>query len=163
MLQWILDATDHTFLNRVVVTRHREIEKLCMAQGIPVILHEFPGRNDTVRLGLEAVGKEAGACMFCTADQPFVQRETIQRMVSVSGQESDKIIRLSYGEQEGNPVIFPRWTFEELLHLPEGKGGGVVMNRYRDFLVKVSALEERELVDIDTVEEYEKYRSVFGK
>lgn len=52
----ILKATDSPlFSSRVVVTRHPEIVKLCEEMGIQTILHSFPYRSDTVRLGVEAV------------------------------------------------------------------------------------------------------------
>ena len=40
---------------RIVVTRSEEVQALCRAQGVPVLLHSLPGRNDTVRLGLSAL------------------------------------------------------------------------------------------------------------
>ena len=40
---------------RVVVTRSAEVKTLCDAQAVPCLLHSLPGRNDTVRLGLEAL------------------------------------------------------------------------------------------------------------
>ena len=40
---------------RSVVTRSEEVQALCRAQGVPVLLHSLPGRNDTVRLGLSAL------------------------------------------------------------------------------------------------------------
>ncbi len=52
----ILKATDlPLFSRRVVVTRHPEIAKLCEEMGIQTVLHSFPYRSDTVRLGVEAV------------------------------------------------------------------------------------------------------------
>ncbi len=52
----ILKATDSPlFSRRVVVTRHPEIAKLCEEMGIRTVLHSFPHRSDTVRLGVEAV------------------------------------------------------------------------------------------------------------
>ena len=40
---------------RIVVTRSEKVQALCRAQGVPVLLHSLPGRNDTVRLGLSAL------------------------------------------------------------------------------------------------------------
>ena len=39
----------------VPVTRSAQVQALCKAQGVPVLLHALPGRNDTVRLGLSAL------------------------------------------------------------------------------------------------------------
>ena len=56
MIQRALDATEGLFSRRVVVTRHESVAELCWAQNVEVVLHDLPGRNDTVRLGLEALG-----------------------------------------------------------------------------------------------------------
>ena len=40
---------------RIVVTRSEDVQALCRTQGVPVLLHSLPGRNDTVRLGLSAL------------------------------------------------------------------------------------------------------------
>ena len=51
-----LDATDTPQLAcRIVVTRSAEVETLCQTLGVVCLRHALPGRNDTVRLGLEAL------------------------------------------------------------------------------------------------------------
>ena len=41
-------ATDTPQLSaRIVVTRSAQVQALCKAQGVPVLLHALPGRNDT--------------------------------------------------------------------------------------------------------------------
>ena len=45
-------ATDTPKLSaRIVVTRSDEVAQLCRSRNVPVLLHDLPGRNDTVRLG----------------------------------------------------------------------------------------------------------------
>ena len=61
---------------RIVVTRSEEVQALCRAQGVPVLLHSLPGRNDTVRLGLSALLEqlpELSGCMFLPGDQPLLE------------------------------------------------------------------------------------------
>ena len=49
-------ATDTPKLSaRIVVTRSDEVAQLCRSRNVPVLLHDLPGRNDTVRLGLSAL------------------------------------------------------------------------------------------------------------
>ena len=55
-----LDATNTPQLAaRIVVTRSAEVEALCKAEGVPCLVHGLPGRNDTVRLGLDALSAAA--------------------------------------------------------------------------------------------------------
>lgn len=150
MIQRILDSTTGIFEKRVVVTRHKEVQTLCQEQGIDVVLHDFPGRNDTVRLGLEAIGSDIDTCMFCLSDQPLLRRETILALLQNAVSEPDKIWRLAYQDTIGTPVVFPSWAFPELKTLPEGKGGGVVIRRYSDKVQVVQVVEPEELIDVDT-------------
>lgn len=75
---------------RIVVTRSEEVQALCRAHGVPVLLHSLPGRNDTVRLGLSALLEqqpELSGCMFLPGDQPLLRRETVEAMTERFCQE----------------------------------------------------------------------------
>lgn len=152
MIQWILDVTNDLFDRRVVVTRHKEVQNLCWEQGIDVILHTYPGRNDTIRLGLEALGEEMDFCMFCPADQPLICKESLEKLMEYAAERETKICRLTYENAVGAPVIFPAWTYPELMNLPEGKGGGVLLKKYVEQIVGVPAKSAEELLDFDTKE-----------
>lgn len=139
MIQRILDATEGIFQNRVVVTRHDDVVALCRKQNIPVVRHDLPNRSDTVRLGLEALGEGMEACVFCPADQPLLTRESLEGLARSGG---DKICRLSWQDRCGTPVRFPKWCFDELKALPEGKGGSVLMKKYPGQVQNVPARAE---------------------
>ena len=74
---------------RVVVTRSAEVKALCDAQAVPCLLHSLPGRNDTVRLGLEALLEQClglAGCIFLPGDQPLLQRETLEALITAFAQ-----------------------------------------------------------------------------
>ena len=80
MLQRALEATEGLFARRVVVTRHERVAAFCREQNVDVVLHDLPHRNDTVRLGLEALD-DPDACMFLPGDQPLLRRETVANLL----------------------------------------------------------------------------------
>lgn len=159
MIEYILEATDDLFEKRIVVTRHDNIVQYCKQRGVECILHDKPYRSDTVRIGIEAVDNATHA-MFCQADQPLVSQESIIKLCDEAIANSDKMTRLSYKGQPGAPVIFPKSKFEELKHLPEGKGGNVVIKKYPEQVVLVPARDEYELWDIDTQDDFQKINSL---
>lgn len=139
----------------IVVTRHSEVVELCRAEGIPAILHELPRRSDTVRLGMEYlldVCPDLGGIMFAASDQPCLRWQSIAALCDALKAQPDCIHRLSYRGTAGNPVLFPRSTFGELCHLPEGKGGGAVVKLHPELVRFVEVADEKELVDVDTPE-----------
>ena len=151
MIARILAATEGLFDRRVVVTRHEDVAAFCRGQGIEVVLHDLPGRNDTVRLGLEAGGNMDG-CLFCPGDQPLLKRDTVAALVSAWQAEPDFIWRTAYENQPGAPILFPKWAFAELLTLPEGKGGGLLAKKNPERVRLHPVRDQFELVDVDTRE-----------
>ena len=149
MICRILNATEGLFAQRVVVTRSEEAASLCRERGIRTVLHSLPHRSDTVRLGMEAM-PGIDRCMFVPADQPLLRKETIAELVLASVNDSDAIWRTVCEGIPGSPVIFPRWTFPELLNLPEGKGGGFVVKKYPERLRTVNVRDMYELKDVDS-------------
>jgi molybdate transport repressor ModE-like protein len=151
MIQRALDATEGLFSRRVVVTRHDSVAELCKAQNVDVILHTLPHRSDTVRLGLEALGDLDG-CMFLPGDQPLLRRETVAMLLENWKHNQNAIIRPAYEDTEGSPVLFPAWAFPELRNLPEGKGGGVVIQKHIHEVCRIPISNPFELADADTPE-----------
>lgn len=160
MLQRALDATEGLFSRRVVVTRHESVAALCESQQVEVILHALPHRSDTIRLGLEALGA-VDACMFLPGDQPLLRRETVAGLLESWKNCPDQIIRPIYEDTEGSPVLFPAWAFPELTDLPEGKGGGFVMQTHPEKVHRVSIADPFELADADTPEILETLKGLF--
>lgn len=162
LVQYALDATGGLFARRVVVTRHADVADLCRAQGVPVVLHSQPHRSDTVRLGLEALNAGSGldGCLFCPGDQPLLTRETVLSLALCGACAPGPIWRAAWQEKPGAPVLFPAWAFEDLMHLPQGKGGGAVIQRYPDRVRLVPARSPQELADVDRPEDLEMLRAL---
>lgn len=157
---------------RIVVTRSEDVQALCRTQGVPVLLHSLPGRNDTVRLGLSALLEqlpELSGCMFLPGDQPLLRRETVEAMTKrfcheqTSPAEWQKetereIFRLGFRVRNdpspltGSPVLFEKGLFQELLTLPQGMGGSVLLRKYPAHVHTVYIADRNELADADTPE-----------
>lgn len=89
---------------RVVVTRSAKVKALCDAQAVPCLLHSLPGRNDTVRLGLEALLEQCpnlAGCIFLPGDQPLLQRETLEALITAFAQTQKKQSGRSSGWEPG--------------------------------------------------------------
>lgn len=152
MIARILDATENLLLRRVVVTRHADVADFCRGLGVETVLHDLPGRNDTVRLGLEAVGNVDG-CLFCPGDQPLLGKDSVAALVSAWKAEPDFIWRFTFENQPGAPILFPKWALPELAQLPEGKGGSFVVRQYPERVRTVPVRDRYELMDADTPED----------
>ena len=151
LLYWALSATEGLFSRRVVVTRNPEAASFCAALGVETVVHDYPGRNDTVRLGLEAVGNVT-QCLFCPADQPLLSRQTVESLLLCGQNSRGRIWRPCFQGTPGAPILFSRDYFDELKHLPQGKGGGMVAASHGESVRTLPVTDKRELWDIDTPE-----------
>lgn len=154
-IQRIIDITDSPwFTKRVVVTRSEEVRRICDQRGIDVIYHTYPGRNDTVRLGIESMAEMDG-CLFCSCDQPLLQRISLENLIHQFIKEGKGIFRLSYNGKHGMPILFGREFYEELSQLPFKCGGSHVVKMHPNEVRLVNAENELELFDVDTPKDYE--------
>lgn len=160
LVQWIIDTTEDLFDRRVVVTRSKEVKSLCDSLNVECIFHELPNRNDTIRLGLSSLMDEVDYCFFTPSDQPLIKRESISKMITEAKAADGMIFRTCFGDKVGSPVGFHKCFFEELLNLPEGKGGNVVVKNNPLVTQKIAVEDEYELWDIDTVSDLEAIRNV---
>ena len=158
------------------MTRSAGVKALCDAQAVPCLLHSLPGRNDTIRLGLEALLEQCpnlAGCIFLPGDQPLLQRETLEALITAFAQtqkETERAIfrlgaRAAHGPDTvvGSPVLFGCGYFPALCTLPEGKGGSVVLKAHPEQVQIVYAQRREELLDADTPEALEELSAIAGQ
>lgn len=150
LLEYAIHASEGVFADRVLVTRNAEAADFARKQGVRVMLHEEPYRSDTVRLGLNALQPGLTGAVFCPADQPCLKAQTLLALGAAGQSAPEFLWRVAYGERAGAPAAFSQRYFEELLHLPMGKGGNAVLRRHEIRVKTVQAQSALELADIDT-------------
>lgn len=167
----VVRATDGLFSRRAVVTRHADVAALCETLGAQVILHDEPCRNDTVRLGMEAMDG-CDTVTFVQGDQPLIRPASIVALLRAAERDAAgavgcnaavssvaRIWRTSFDGVPGAPVLFPSWAFDELRSLPRGKGGGFVAKTHAECVRTIEASSEWELFDVDTRDDLERLQT----
>lgn len=136
--------------NTVVVTQYPQIEVLAKAHGFKTVKNKHPdwGISHTISLGIEAL-KNCDAILFMVSDQPLLKQSSVQAIIDRWKKEPSCIVGLSHNGKRGNPNIFPKEFFPELLALREDHGGNTVIRRHEDRLRLVEA-QQVELTDVDT-------------
>lgn len=156
IIEYALDAVPaERFSVVTVVTQYPEIEKMAAQRGFTVIRNEHPdwGISHTIRLGTEAM-INCNAILYMVADQPLLDDASVERILECWRQHPCNIVGASHNGKRGNPCIFPKEYFEELMALDEDHGGNTVIRRYPDRLLTVEVAKE-ELTDVDTREALE--------
>uniref|UniRef100_A0A7C4KI58 Putative selenium-dependent hydroxylase accessory protein YqeC n=1 Tax=Anaerolinea thermolimosa TaxID=229919 RepID=A0A7C4KI58_9CHLR len=150
-------------LDPVMVVCGAYSEEVVMAlQGLPVRLVRNDrwkdGQGSSVGAGVRELLKEGrcGGAIFLLADQPFVDREVIQALVHRHATTLEAVIAPRVKGQRTNPVLFDRRTFSDLAILTGAAGGRQVMDRWPPAFLEWE--DESLLIDIDTLEDYQKYQ-----
>lgn len=139
----------------LAVTIHPEVAALCEQTGVSVLLHALPDRNDMIRLGLSKLLHTADpeGILFLPSDQPLLSQTSLQLLCLSFLYHRDKICRLSADGVGASPIIFPKRYFDELLSLPEKKGGSFLAKKYPEQVRLIPARDTYELSDVDTPQE----------
>lgn len=157
VLAHVLDALPRDRLAKITaVVSHPETEALCAARHIPVCVNPGGPRSQTVRLGVAAMAGMDG-CLFCMGDQPLCTRRSLLALLDIFEAHPGPVVRLSWGDTPGSPVLFPRRLFPRLSALT-GSQGGMAAARGEAVLL-VPARHAAELWDADTPQALERLRA----
>ena len=153
LLRRALEAVPAEEFHRVtVVPQYDGAAALAESFGFDVVRNDRPqdGLSRTVRLGTEAMA-DCDAVLYQVADQPLLERGTVRRELEFFRAHPDCIVGLSHNGVRGNPCVFPRRFFPELMALEGDVGGNVVIRAHPEALLLFEA-PAAELRDVDTVE-----------
>lgn len=143
-------APAELFERACVVSCYPEILALAGERGyVPVPNPDADqGQSASVRLGLSALMDMDGV-MFCVCDQPWLRRDSVERLLAEFAAHPEDICSLSWRGERGSPAVFPRDLFPELLALTGDRGGGGVIRANAARLRLVEAGGAEELRDVD--------------
>lgn len=152
LIERALDAVPvEQFSRIVVVTQYEGIESLARGRGFEVIRNQHPdwGISHTISLGTHELQNDCDAICYMVSDQPLLKRESIAGALDFFREHSGHIVGLAHGGTRGNPCIFPRRFFPELIALREDRGGNTVIRAHEDAL-RLYEVDKQELTDVDT-------------
>jgi molybdenum cofactor cytidylyltransferase len=116
------------------------------------------GQSTSLRVGIVALDDRADAVVVLLGDQPFVTATIVERLVAEWQDGHAPIVAPVYAGQRGNPVLFARAVFPELLAIQGDQGARAVLAADPSRIHPVAFDDPRPLIDIDTLEDYERLR-----
>jgi molybdenum cofactor cytidylyltransferase len=160
LLQHVVNTVlDSSVQQVVVVLGHqagRMRELLGDRPGTMVINEEWEqGQSSSVGAGLEALAANFQACLFVLADQPNITSSLIDDLLTRYRRTLALVVAPVHRGQRGNPVLFDRELFPDLLDLKGDEGGRSIIERHRSQLELVEVADETVFLDIDSVSDYE--------
>jgi molybdenum cofactor cytidylyltransferase len=160
MIQHVVDIVLDSPVEQVIVVlgcRAAEIRASIAGRPVQVVVNERwkSGLSSSVQAGLSAVKPEVSAALFVLADQPGVTTEVIAKLVERYQETRAPIVVPAYRGRRGNPVLFDRSLFAELMEVEGDQGGRRLIAEHGDELEEVEVETEAIFTDIDTADDYQ--------
>jgi len=139
----------------VVVTGHQRDKVEAALAGLDIKLVHNPnfaeGLSTSVKAGLAALPDEADGAIVCLGDMPQVTAALIDKLTAAFDPERGALVVVPVIDgQRGNPVVWARRFFNELMAIDGDIGARQVIIRYPEAVTEVALTDTAALVDVDT-------------
>jgi len=160
MIQHMVDVVLDSPIEQVIVVlgcRAVEIGASIAGRPVQIVVNQEwkAGLSSSVQAGLSAVQPGIGAALFVLADQPGVTAEVIAKLVERYRETRTPIVVPTYRGRRGNPVLFARSLFAELMRVKGDQGGRRLIAEYENELEEIEVQTEAIFTDIDTPDDYQ--------
>lgn len=109
------------------------------------------GLSSSLKAGIRAVPEESAGAVICLGDMPQVSGALIDRLIGGFAPERGAVIVAPVrNKQRGNPVLWARRFFPELLKLEGDIGARKLASFYDEGLLEVEVSDDGAFADIDT-------------
>ncbi|HWP47086.1 MAG TPA: molybdenum cofactor cytidylyltransferase [Candidatus Limnocylindrales bacterium] len=126
-------------------------------KGFKIVVNPYyrEGMSRSLQEGLKQVNKESEAVLIALADQPFVETQSLNKIIQAYHNTPYGIIVPTYGGRRGNPVLLSLKYRQEMESLTGDVGCREILKRYREDILEVEVDSPGILKDIDTPVDYQ--------
>jgi molybdenum cofactor cytidylyltransferase len=111
------------------------------------------GLSASLKAGIAAVPPECAAALVCLGDMPLVTGRMIDRLLSMYDRDEGRLIVLpTFRGKQGNPMLWDRRFFPEILQISGDSGARFLVGKYTEFVCEVEMADDAVLRDFDTTE-----------
>jgi molybdenum cofactor cytidylyltransferase len=139
----------------IVVTGHMAPEIEQALGGRPVRFVHAPdyaaGLSASLKAGIAAVPQESAGAVVCLGDMPLVTGRMIDRLLAAYDPDEGRLIVLpTYQGKQGNPMLWDRRFFTEILEASGDAGARFLVSHHMEAVAEVAMDEDAVLRDFDT-------------
>ena len=139
----------------IVVTGHQADEVQNALRGLKVTFVHNPdfagGLATSVKAGISAVPANADGAVVCLGDMPLISAHLIDRLIEAFAPDSGNLIAVPVSDgRRGNPVLWSRRFFNELMTLDGDIGARHLIAKHSEAVAEVAVDGHGAFLDIDT-------------
>jgi len=147
----------------IVVTGHQAELVEQALEGLNVKFARNPdfagGLASSVKAGIAAVSEQADGALICLGDMPLIHAELIDRLIEAFAPDRGNLIVVPSAEgRRGNPVLWSRRFFSELMTLDGDIGARHLLSKHGEAVAEVPVEGDSAFLDIDTPQALETAR-----
>jgi molybdenum cofactor cytidylyltransferase len=147
----------------IVVTGHQAELVEQALEGLNVKFVRNPdfagGLASSVKAGIAAVSEQADGALICLGDMPLIHAELIDRLIEAFAPDRGNLIVVPSAEgRRGNPVLWSRRFFSELMTLDGDIGARHLLSKHGEAVAEVPVEGDSAFLDIDTPQALETAR-----
>ncbi|RTL51123.1 MAG: 4-diphosphocytidyl-2C-methyl-D-erythritol kinase [Bradyrhizobiaceae bacterium] len=147
----------------IVVTGHQHKDVERALEGLDVQFVHNPdfadGLASSLKTGIAAVPDSANGAIVCLGDMPLVDTRTIDRLIDALSPDQGALIVVPVNDgRRGNPVLWSRRLFGELMVLDGDFGARYLIAKHAEAVAEVEVNSRGPFLDIDTPEALMKAR-----
>jgi molybdenum cofactor cytidylyltransferase len=167
LVEWVLDAALKSRLDLVVLVLGHEYQSILQALGTKVrrprlevvINHKYhEGQSSSLKAGLESVRKTFSSIMYLLADQPMINSKTINLLLDQFPESEKEICVPVFEGQRGNPTIFKRPIYKEIMMIDGDIGARDIIGKGADRVLYAKIKDPLCFFDIDSQEDLKNLR-----
>jgi molybdenum cofactor cytidylyltransferase len=149
----------------IVVTGHQaELVEKALA-GLNVTFVRNPdfagGLASSVKAGISAVPAQADGAVICLGDMPMISAGLIDHLIEAFAPDRGNLIAVPVSDgRRGNPVLWSRRFFNELMTLDGDIGARHLIAKHNEAVAEVPVEGDGAFLDIDTPQALEAARGV---
>jgi CTP:molybdopterin cytidylyltransferase MocA len=119
------------------------------------------GMSASLRAGYAAYARARarGGLMILPADMPELETDDLSALIEAHRGAPDAIHCGASGDRRGHPVILPHWMLPQLAHLTGDQGAKRLIEAQPEKLRYTQLAGQRAILDLDTPEAWEAWRS----
>lgn len=168
VLEHVIDRVKSSHVDKVfVVYGHHEEEFKRIARKKKIELIYNPtykeGQSASVKKTVEALKDHVEGVLFILGDQPFLNPNTINLLIETFHRNPKNIILPIYNGKRGNPVLFSKDFFQDMLRIQGDKGARGIIKENPERISEVILSDTIENYDIDTEEDYRRAKEYIGR
>ena len=167
LVEWVLVAALKSRLDLVVLVLGHEYQSILQALGTKVrrprlevvTNHKYhEGQSSSLKTGLESVRKTFSSIMYLLADQPMINSKTINLLLDQFHESEKEICVPVFEGQRGNPTIFKRPIYEEIMMIDGDIGARNIIGKEANRMLYAKIKDPFCFFDIDSQEDLKKLR-----